>query len=326
MTMGTSRIFRSTDSSAPVLAGKTPGSLKTLLKAVLVDGYGSNASLGWTTEFEAGNVIVFRMKGGTRKFIRIDDSGTISLWVADMSAFSSMSSISNGTERIPATGIFSYIYKQPDISGTNNIPWMVIGDDAGIWLLYRASYCYYPVGVQGLYWDAVYIGDYCPWDVRNKWNFCMHGNVGQNCFVPHTPNTNAFAERGSSFAKGNVQIGVLPFSNNTYFGHNYAVQPSFGMNKLGGSYLQSAVHLYETNATVSTILGNFPGVSEPIAQQMINVQYSYATNQPPYEELIDSDGVLSILLTMYHLQSYANTSDNTHRLIFKVGKGFRNVQ
>jgi hypothetical protein len=42
----TVKIYKSTDANAPVLYPNTVGSLNALLKAVLVDGYGSQTGAG----------------------------------------------------------------------------------------------------------------------------------------------------------------------------------------------------------------------------------------------------------------------------------------
>ena len=43
-------VYRSTDAGAPLLTNSN-GSLIAVLKACLVDGYGSKASAGWTAPF-----------------------------------------------------------------------------------------------------------------------------------------------------------------------------------------------------------------------------------------------------------------------------------
>ena len=50
--MGIGRLLSYTDTGAPQLQG-TVGSLAAVLKAALVDGYGSVAPLGWTLEYSS---------------------------------------------------------------------------------------------------------------------------------------------------------------------------------------------------------------------------------------------------------------------------------
>lgn len=67
----------SDDASAPILSGNASGALILVLKAVLVDGYGTTDPLGWEVAFEdiVNNICVFRPLSGTlRPFIRVKDN------------------------------------------------------------------------------------------------------------------------------------------------------------------------------------------------------------------------------------------------------------
>lgn len=67
-------LFRSTDEGAPKLTASA-GSLKTLLKACLVSGYGEKQALGWEMPFEQGNIAVFRSQSpeSNRHFLRVSN-------------------------------------------------------------------------------------------------------------------------------------------------------------------------------------------------------------------------------------------------------------
>ncbi len=69
-------VYTSSDGSAPVLTGET-GKLNALLKAVLVDGYGSKAAAGWTMPFNTGTAVcVFKNgTGSTASYYRVRDDG-----------------------------------------------------------------------------------------------------------------------------------------------------------------------------------------------------------------------------------------------------------
>lgn len=73
-------VYKSTDASAPTLNGQK-GSLITVLKACLVNGYGSKAAAGWTLATEdAGNYkAIFRNDSvnGSGRYFRIQDNGRI---------------------------------------------------------------------------------------------------------------------------------------------------------------------------------------------------------------------------------------------------------
>lgn len=67
-------IYKSTDASAPVLSGQV-GALTALLKACLVNGYGSKAAAGWSNPFSGTNQEIFRPGSGVQHYFGVDDSG-----------------------------------------------------------------------------------------------------------------------------------------------------------------------------------------------------------------------------------------------------------
>lgn len=70
-------VYRSTDTNAPQLTNAA-GSLKTVLKACLVEGYGSQASLGWEMKAEDTTSAVFRSKDpkASNTALQIKNTGT----------------------------------------------------------------------------------------------------------------------------------------------------------------------------------------------------------------------------------------------------------
>lgn len=71
----TVRIYRSTDTSAPVLTGQV-GKLTDLLDAVLVNGYGAQTAAGWTIGQTTTNKRQYTMAaGGTGNSFFVDDTG-----------------------------------------------------------------------------------------------------------------------------------------------------------------------------------------------------------------------------------------------------------
>lgn len=101
------RVYNSTDPGAPQLTGMV-GSLTAVLDAVLVDGYGVGADMkapaGWTREFSATNVRVYRGNAsfGSGYFLRIDDSAAIGnarhAWAC---GYESMSTVDAGINPVP---------------------------------------------------------------------------------------------------------------------------------------------------------------------------------------------------------------------------------
>lgn len=325
MTLGTSVIFRSTDVGAPQFS-VTPGTLNTVLKAVLVDGYDTKASLGWTLEYEDvdAKVCVYRMKGGTRMFIRVDDSG-ISPSTTDMShvtAYTSMINAHSGTERTPnpLNNRDVYVHKRFN-AGIANVPWMVIGDDAGFYLITRPGYSSYPTSVQGLINQVHYFGDYIKYNQKNMWNFCLMGmSTTTYTGVEFSANTVITVQRDALFMRSTA-MGTLQGIGVANFGYNYAVGLPLQSSYTMGALIEYPIRLYDSQNVA--LLGVLPGVSDILQKQPV-VTYTYNPNTVPYWEHTDFDGVLKMLLTSGPVQYY--TSHTTNRTIFRVGRGFRDVR
>ena len=99
-------VYRSTDSGAPLLSN-TNGSLIAVMRACLVDGYGTKAAAGWTAPFTGTNLIAFRQGvGGNNRFLRVFDGGPDSSAnrVAKVRAYEAMTAISTGTGPCPTLG------------------------------------------------------------------------------------------------------------------------------------------------------------------------------------------------------------------------------
>lgn len=118
------RVFSSTDKDAPILQN-TAGSLKTLLKACLVTGYGDKSSLNWQLKYESEdrNSAVFVSKDATASgyHLKIDNTQAI----AKISAYQSMTSISVGQKPI-ATDLLYH---------THISEWRLIGHEKAFILL-----------------------------------------------------------------------------------------------------------------------------------------------------------------------------------------------
>ena len=72
--MGTPTIYHSGDTGAPVLNG-TAGSLVAVLKACLVDGYGSKAAAGWTMPDINGANEIALFRNAEDRVLRVQDDG-----------------------------------------------------------------------------------------------------------------------------------------------------------------------------------------------------------------------------------------------------------
>lgn len=127
----TTRIYRSTDASAPVVARLTAGSFVEMLEACLVDGYGSKDPAGWTTEFTDTSKRAFRnsvAEGGTGCYVLVDDTSTGSGRSVAITTYREMTSISSGSDATH-TNYLARSPAEPNGGHANPIEWIVVADE-----------------------------------------------------------------------------------------------------------------------------------------------------------------------------------------------------
>lgn len=125
-------LYRSTDEGAPTLTA-TAGSLKTLLKACLVSGYGNKQGLGWEMPFEESNIAVFRSQSpeSNRHFLRVDNSENK---FALIHGYRNMSGANSGTGDFYWRNNYDrFGYIQYDRNEAQN--WWLVGHDKCFMLL-----------------------------------------------------------------------------------------------------------------------------------------------------------------------------------------------
>lgn len=131
-------VYASTDSSAPVLTGQN-GSLLTVLKAILVDGYGAKTALGWTEPFTGSSTKrVFRnnVVSGTGMYLRILDDGSVTPMVGLVRTYATMSDIDTGTEPQPdPAGTFTdgSLWPKSITANSTARAWWAIGNERCIY-------------------------------------------------------------------------------------------------------------------------------------------------------------------------------------------------
>lgn len=118
-------VFSASDAGAPALTDGI-GSLKTLLKACLVTGYGSKQGLGWQMAFESTdkNSAAFKSADPTASgfYFKIDNSTT---GTAKLSAYQAMTDINTGTKPLVVNQTY-------DLAVSN---WMLVGHSKAFILL-----------------------------------------------------------------------------------------------------------------------------------------------------------------------------------------------
>lgn len=169
-------VYQSTDADAPVLT-KEAGTLKTVLKACLVTGYGATPGKGWNALFEGTNKIALQSSdiSSSGCVIRIDD--TLTTGLAMISTYHSMTDIDTGT------GLFSEanhsISKAYQGANTDSRPWTVIADEKRFYLFTN----FYETG--NYHNDGLFFGDFTSYLPTDNFNCLL---VADNNTAVHSRN------------------------------------------------------------------------------------------------------------------------------------------
>lgn len=119
-------LYKSTDVGAPVI-DNTAGSLCATLDAVLVNGYGSKAPLGWSIKFTAANRRVYKMGAGTGFELGVDEIAlTYAARVRPAESYTAIDTFTNGFPT--AAQMANGIYWQKTDGGAGAKPWVIVGD------------------------------------------------------------------------------------------------------------------------------------------------------------------------------------------------------
>lgn len=121
-------LYQSTDAGAPAL-GTSVGDFLAVLRAILVDGYGTKDPAGWSEEFTDTNKAVFRQGPGaaSRKYWRIDDNGTGPGGADEalLRGFDTMSDVDTGTNAFPTAADLAHGIVARKFSTT----WLALADE-----------------------------------------------------------------------------------------------------------------------------------------------------------------------------------------------------
>lgn len=277
-------VYESTDPGAPQLTGQA-GSLTALLDAVLVDGYGVGAArkngAGWTREFSATNVRVYRgsLVTGSGYYLRVDDSAVVGNarhgWGR---GYEAMTSAMAGTNPVPTVAHRANGILLPKSTTLDSVArrWRVIANErfvyvfvdtrsAGSLFCWYAGDCisYKPGDMHAFVMSCVktdsWTGGYSDSEYLLSWrNFT---------FTPDPANCGLFIARSHTGAVGAVacdHFGVV--GQGTMFGGQ------------GGAGYPSSINqglFYEPARFISTSYGprgELPGALAPI-QNIANTEY-----------------------------------------------------
>ncbi len=171
------KVYMSTDSGAPQLSGQ-PGSLVSLLDAVLVDGYGVGVErkegAGWTKEFTGANKRVYRNSpvSGTGFHLQVDDPGAAgNAGYAFVRGFSAMTGFDNGQNPTPAFASSAngvVVAKSSALDGSSR-RWLIVADERIVYLFvnpWPAANNYHPY----------FFGDFISYKAGDTANWCIASN------------------------------------------------------------------------------------------------------------------------------------------------------
>ncbi|MCB0244322.1 MAG: hypothetical protein KDI12_12985 [Anaerolineae bacterium] len=138
--MTTTRIYKSTDTSAPVLVGGV-SSLINLLDKCLVTGYGSATPAGWTKPYTGTDKAAFRNSvaaGGSGMYLRVVDDGTATGGARNAlcRAYLTMSDVDTGTIETPTVAqvAASIVWRKSNTADSTPRAWVLIADERTFWL------------------------------------------------------------------------------------------------------------------------------------------------------------------------------------------------
>jgi hypothetical protein len=313
---------------APKVWANAYGSVVDMLQAVLVDGYGTYAGLGWTKVYESPdtNTMVFRNNPATGSgvFLQVSHSDAFGLATNYISIkmFESMTGWNTGLSPAPTYGILACrsIGSTTGTTCGDGIHWKIIGDDKGFWLCFRpylSQYADITSSNVARYWYVGYIGDYIPLDPSIIWPCFLSGGLTAapsasfgTCQAYDTQYTNYWCLRDSSGGIGAAQVGISAGSSyeTAVIGKTNDISP------VNNQTFLTPIFIHDQN---SKLLGILPGVRNPLRQAGDRGVQNYAQGDELYSS---SDRILHLL--MY--KSYVEYSVYPRIGIYS-GEGFRNV-
>lgn len=330
--MGISILRTHLDAGAPVVF-PADGSLLDMLKAVLVTGFGEFPGLGWTLEFEQSKSKLVLRNKGTEMFVRFEHDATQR--TAYVKAYESMMDIDHGIFVCPdptkETAGRSFQLRSGYASCPTGVavPWMVLGDDKGVWIGLNLLYIQYGAGtVASGCWKFVYIGDYIPYDPANTtYNFCLLQDAAANIYQTGSWLLSTFINTSSHYhvmrlpnrTSGAVVAGLSSGSQYTANGLGYGENVSVASDKMQHTSIPE-IH------SGGILLGRIPGLKNSLSKignngSIIGNLSDLQLYKP--EMCFDyGDYKEHFYLTMNAI-SYPNITPSY--FVLTEGKGFRNV-
>jgi hypothetical protein len=270
-------------------------------------------------------VSVFRAPAGTRYPIRIDDKRLTSYCFAVCEVYQSMSSVDKGIAQVSPNNKYITISWSKNYS--TPVKWIVIGDDRGFYFYSTVASNFYSSYQDSPYqvnYTGIYLGDYIPYDPRNKRNFISCISDDANVF---SPNAQLGLTNGPfTIADSQSVEGVLPsvayVHLNNVSGSNQSIvgrQNSLNLDNipLYGEYVFSGNTISEYVNNKYVLIGQLPGY--------LSMYWRPDNPNPLTEADFPEFTVNNSNLSIYVFGNLGlNDSDHGRNSII-VGNGFRNV-
>jgi hypothetical protein len=205
-------IYRSSDASAPTLNG-TVNSLRALLKACLVDGYGAKSAAGWTEDYTGTDKAAYRAPSGNRLYFRVQDDsgGTGGAKEALIRGFETMSDVDTGTGPFPtaaqsALTSSSVVARKSATADATARDWIIVADA-------RTVYGFVKTGDNASVYMAFAFGEFysfLPGDAYNS--LCIGRNAENSAVITNERLDNIGLQTTAStfnfMARGYTQLGT----------------------------------------------------------------------------------------------------------------------
>lgn len=267
----TVRVFRSTDTSAPVLTNAL-GSLIGILDACLVNGYGSGGSAkapaGWTKPYASTNKGVYLPAAGTRLPMRVDHSAAT--YYARVYGAESFSTVDAGLALFPlAAQVSGGLTWQLTTNTAANRPWVLVADERTMYLFVNVD-----AGTPGA-WVGHMFGDFFSYRAGDAYNSMVIGAVVQStsistaCRLPDVGvATGHYCARG--YAQTGGSVNFLTATDNYAYTDIYG--RSFGNSNSNPAYpnpVNNEFVLSQALVSETVVRGRFRGLWGSIFQSAL---------------------------------------------------------
>jgi hypothetical protein len=256
--MTTTRVYRSTDSGAPTMARNTAGSALAVIRACLVDGYGSKTPAGWTEEYTGTNKAAFRNSlaaGGLGCYVRVADTDTSNSYrPMSLRTYRTMSDVDTGDD--PTHEV---IVNRSPSAFNNPISWIVVADERtfyiGISELASGGVSHMDCGGAGDF-ESLQAGDSYAyfalggqWDMSGPptWSMCdtTGGGFGDTTDATQLSVGRDWNGLGTAVYYGLLRPALGGSSNQALGGQNFPARPSVNSADEAAlpAYMARALHI-----------------------------------------------------------------------------------